>query len=368
MSDPFDAQLYMSYLRSRWRLPAAILAVALFTSATLSLLQSRKFTATVSLLIEPPASSDPRAAMAVSPIYLESLKTYEYFASSDHLFAQAVDKFGLRKEKWGQRPLESLKRAILRVAIPRNTKVLEISVTLPDAPKAHALASYIAERTVELSRSTGRSADDEFAGSARTTAEEALKRFHAVQSALEAAMKRAPTREVLEAELVQLRERRAEIQRLALSASLALADMQNRKDEELLRERFRSTKAHWERLRQEGETLATEAARKEQLLAQREAEIELLSAEYKNAQRVREQAEKRFREIQDTAGYRSERISLLDPGVVPERPSSPNLPLNLLVATALALIVSLIYLTAAFSLRSRHLDLPLKFSRVFDKP
>jgi uncharacterized protein involved in exopolysaccharide biosynthesis len=181
-------------------------------------------------------------------------------------------------------------------------------------------------------------------------------------------MKRSPTREILQAELAQLREQSAELQRLILSAELSLADLQNRENGESVQERIRSTQAHGETLRQRGDALARQTARKEQLLADRTAEIELLSSEYRNAQQVREQAENRFRDIQETAGYRSERISLLDPGVVPERPSSPNVPINLLVAAALALIVSMVYLTAEYSLRSRHVDVALRFSRVYDKP
>jgi uncharacterized protein involved in exopolysaccharide biosynthesis len=50
------------------------------------------------------------------------------------------------------------------------------------------------------------------------------------------------------------------------------------------------------------------------------------------------------------AGSYGERLELLDPGVVPERPSSPNLPLNVVVACSLALLFSLGYLTLAYGL------------------
>ena len=40
--------------------------------------------------------------MAVSPIYLESLKTYEHYAESDSLFQNALDRFGLRRALSGQ--------------------------------------------------------------------------------------------------------------------------------------------------------------------------------------------------------------------------------------------------------------------------
>ena len=93
--------------------------------------------------------ADLRAAMAVSPIYLESLKTYEHFASSDSLFQRALEKFGVARH-----PLESVKRRVLKVQIVRNTRILEIAATLPEPVKAQALAKYIAEAAVELNRST----------------------------------------------------------------------------------------------------------------------------------------------------------------------------------------------------------------------
>ena len=98
-----------------------------------------------------PAGSDPRSTMAVSPIYFESLKTYEQFAGGDSLFQKAVDQFQLRSSMAG-RPIEAVKKRVLRVGVVRNTRILEISATLPDARQAQALAKYMAESTVELSR------------------------------------------------------------------------------------------------------------------------------------------------------------------------------------------------------------------------
>ena len=109
-----------------------------------------QYTATARLVIDPPAGADLRAAMAVSPIYLESLKTYEHFAASDSLFQKAAQQFGLAGG-----PSKSLKRRVLQVQLVRNTRILEISVTLPDAKKAQALATFLAEATVETNRAVG---------------------------------------------------------------------------------------------------------------------------------------------------------------------------------------------------------------------
>ena len=45
------------------------------------------------------------------------------------------------------------------------------------------------------------------------------------------------------------------------------------------------------------------------------------------------------------AGYRGERLKIIDPGIVPERPSSPNLPLNVAAALLLGLVLPILWLT-----------------------
>ncbi len=151
MAGVLDPFLYISYLGRRWKfvLLSAAVAVALATCVTLTL--PREYTATARLVVEPPAGADPRSAMSVSPIYFESLKTYEQFAASDSLFRKALDRFHLRADL-GARPIESLKKQVLKVGMIRNTRILEISATLPDARKAHELAQFVAESTVNLNR------------------------------------------------------------------------------------------------------------------------------------------------------------------------------------------------------------------------
>ena len=106
------------------------------------------------------AGADLRAAMAISPVYLEALKTYEEFASSDQMFQAAVKQFRLRN-LLGSKPMEALKRSVLHVGIVRNTRILEISATLPDPRTAHELAKSLAESTVALNRSLVSESDQE---------------------------------------------------------------------------------------------------------------------------------------------------------------------------------------------------------------
>jgi uncharacterized protein involved in exopolysaccharide biosynthesis len=56
----------------------------------------------------------------------------------------------------------------------------------------------------------------------------------------------------------------------------------------------------------------------------------------------------RMRDTEASAGYRGERLKLVDPGIIPEQPSSPRLVLNVGAAVLLGLVLSLLYVTIRF--------------------
>jgi uncharacterized protein involved in exopolysaccharide biosynthesis len=121
MYQAFDAFEYVDYLRTRWRVAGAACLVAVLVSLPVSLLMPKRYTATASIVIEPPGSTDARTAIVISPMYLESLKTYERFAESDSLFARAAEKFHLQEAGTASRPIEGLKRSVLKVSKLRDT-------------------------------------------------------------------------------------------------------------------------------------------------------------------------------------------------------------------------------------------------------
>src|SRR5712692_8279795 len=192
MPDPFDAYQFLTHLRARWRLPVIVVTAAVVTSLAISLALPKEYTAQTLLVIEPPAGTDPRASTAVSPIYLESLKTYEHFASSDQLFAQTVERFQLRERRLVT-SLEGLKRSVLDVEIPRNTKILQISVTLSNPQKAHDVAFYIAEETIKLNRKANRAGDEDLLQDAQKSLARAYRRLAEAEAARNRFRKSSPT-------------------------------------------------------------------------------------------------------------------------------------------------------------------------------
>jgi uncharacterized protein involved in exopolysaccharide biosynthesis len=62
-----------------------------------------------------------------------------------------------------------------------------------------------------------------------------------------------------------------------------------------------------------------------------------------------EAANTKLNDIRASAMFRGERLQVIDPGIVPRKPSSPNLLLNITAALLIALVVSVLYLSVQFS-------------------
>jgi len=355
MYQSFDAFEYVEYLRRRWRVAAVACGVALGLSLPLSLLLAKRYTATASIIIEPPGNTDARTAIVISPMYLESLKTYERFADSDSLFARAADKFHLQ-EGGGARPIESLKRGVLKVSKLRDTKIMEISVTLGDPKLAQSMAQYLAEQTVAISHGESLDADREFVDEAEKQAAASARRLKDAQQAWAVLSFREPV-ESLQGELDASVEQQGKLRQQLVETQTDIAEYQEGKaDSQFAREQLQASRARAAVLEKQLQELRRTIQELGATMASRSAQRDALQNEVKSAETASEAAEMRLRELRAAAGSRGERLRVMDPGIVPQRPSSPNVPLNVVAALVLALAASIIYLSFAFVMRRRAVD------------
>ena len=82
MHDSFDVFEYIDFLRARWKfLARGVRRRDRGRRSQPAFCFPKRYTATATILIDPPAGGDPRIATAVSTVYLESLKTYELLAT-----------------------------------------------------------------------------------------------------------------------------------------------------------------------------------------------------------------------------------------------------------------------------------------------
>jgi capsular polysaccharide biosynthesis protein len=349
MQDSFDVLEYVDFLCARWKFLGLACGFAIAAALATGLLLPKRYTATATVLIDPPAGGDPRVAAAVSTVYLESLKTYELLATNDQLFVRAVGQFHLRGQ--GGSPIESLKRRVLKVDKLRDTRALQISVTLPNPSAAQAVAQFIAEGAVELSRSGGKEADEALIQEAALAAGTAKTRLNEAETAWQNAAG-AHSADALRSEV------------------FADGDLKSRAEEQLLDEETDpsddsgSSRTRSEILKRRIGELTRDMDQKSVALAQQSAREENLEALLTSARSAYDAAAQRLADLRVSLGSRTERLRVIDPSIVPQRPSSPNVPLIVIGAASLALCGSLLYLTLSFSLTRgrRRYDLPLRMS------
>ncbi len=335
MAESFDAFRYVRYLRQRGRWILASCTVAVSLALLVSLLLPRQYTATARIVIEPPAGMDVRGTIAVSPIYLESLRTYEHFATSDSLFQKALDQFHLHGD--GSRPIESLKKRILKVEIVRNTRILEISATLPDARKAQALALFVAQSTADLNSSLMAESDEELTRNTERQVGELRARLDQLDGEWSRLVENEPVEE-LHSAIENAGMLRSNLQEQIVNADVQASEIAQSTPHPKTAE-----------LRRQVEALDRQTSEREKTLAERLAHRDKVSSERKTVQGALATAETHLREARANSGYRSERLKIIDPGIVPERPSSPNVPLNLVAALLLGLILPILYFTVAMA-------------------
>jgi uncharacterized protein involved in exopolysaccharide biosynthesis len=361
MYQSFDAFEYVEYLRRRWPVIAVACVVAIALSLTVSLLLPKRYTATASIVIEPPGGADARSATVVSPVYLESLKTYEHFAASDSLFVGAAEHFHL-VSPGGSQAIESLKRGILKVSKIRDTKILEISATLADPKLAQGFAQYVAEETVNMNRGANLVADREFLDDAEKRAAEAQQRLDQAQKA-QANLTATALIGALQADLDASAELQTKLRQDLLDAEANVAEYQQQGDGQFAREQLQSARARVSLLEKRSQELARSISEKSALVAKRTAKRDEVLAELRMAQAAYDSSAARLRDLRSAAGTRGERLRVMDPGIVPQRPSSPNVFLNVTAALLVALVASIVYLSFAFSFRRRSVGFEPAVSR-----
>jgi uncharacterized protein involved in exopolysaccharide biosynthesis len=357
MQPLFDPLAYAGYVRQRWRFVALSCFIAVAVALSISLMVEKKYTAKASLLIDPPGNADARMATAVSPVYLESLKSYEHFASSDTLFRRALDKFHLRS---GGASIESMKRRVLKVSKLRDTRILELSVTLPDPKQAQALAQFLAEQTLRLNEDLLRAGDNDSIAAALADETKAKSEAERQQTALAEFVAKEPA-ETLESEMKSLTASRGKVREELMDARVALAgDEQRLAENPGWKAAAAASRARVSALQSQSETLDRELERKNALLGKATAKRQLLESLTKSAETAYETTAARAREMRSASGSRGERLRIIDPGIVPEGPSSPNVPLNLVIAFVAAAVFSLLYLGVAFQSRPALVRTPLR--------
>jgi uncharacterized protein involved in exopolysaccharide biosynthesis len=335
-----------AYVVSRWRfVVTTVTAAGLLTFAASELLP-RRYTATTTVIIDPPGTNDPRAAMVVNPTYLDSLRTFERFFTSDTLFQQAAQRFHLDA---GTAGTMALRKRVLKVAVQRDTRVLEVSGTLPNPKDAIALVRYITEQSIRASREEAQAADRDTLANVTEELDRARVRFEKARAEWEqAALQGTP--ETLQGEVSAAIGLEAEVSRLRVQAEAEAAewrirardgDAQDRQSSTVLANAGTARAGEYAKRERE---LADEISTRRTLLAALSERHAAASGEFDSARKAFEAALARVRDFSAVNGLRSEHLRVIDPGVEPSQPSSPKVLLNTIAGSLLAACIAVAWL------------------------
>jgi len=348
MAEFFDPIEYLAFLRRNWKFAAIAIGTAVGLTAAASWLLPNQYTATATLVIEPPSGADPRASTAVSAIYLESLKAYEQFAASDSLFERARQKFHL-EEGSGASSTEALRRRVVRVTKLADTKVLQIRATLRDPKLAQALVQFLAEETVALNRSVENQGEREALTEVRKQVEEAGGKLAQAREQFDAAGG-GGAEAVLDAEVRDLSDLKGRLNEQLSYAATSLAELTARAgvgSNESLEQELAAARARGTALAAQIASVNRELSQKAAALATVRARADRSQDQLRAANAAFESMSRRANELAGSSGLRTEQLRIIDPGIVPQQPSFPNVPL----LTGVALLISAMLCLAWLSLR-----------------
>jgi len=206
-------------------------------------------------------------------------------------------------------------------------------VTLPDPVKAQAVANFLAQESANLNRSLGRQTDDEFIAEGQRQVDAAQVRLQQTEHAW-AEMEKTHPFDSLYSETSGLVELRTRLQR------------------EMADERADGAPRAVP-LQEELEALERKISGNQARAAEQRSLAEPLEFELRAARAVRDSALARLSDLRASAGIRGERLRVIDPGIVPQRPSSPRVLLNVLAALFIAAVGSLVAVTFSFVFQQR---------------
>ena len=368
MPNPLEVSLYLRHLRERWKTVAAVAAVAGAVALLVSLALPNKYDATVTLLIQPGAS-DPRYPPPLNQVYLEYLRSYEYVVQGDELLARVLKEFQLGGEPYGY-TVDSFRRRVLDVRLFKNSKLLAVRVRFGDPQKAHQIALFLAREAMKASEALKDADTDRSVRQIGRDLEQARTRLAQAESEVEAFRRQAREDELFRTIQVEM-ESKSEYQRQLGSLRVRVPELEARvaalrgqlketpdklEMEQQVRGLLDEAVADLEGARAKHKAVERALADLAAPLARHQAELLHIQTREQEVQRNYQAARDAFtmlsgraNEARMSAASRSEQLQIADPGIVPERPATPHILFNVLLALSLGALAALAYETWAWN-------------------
>lgn len=339
-TETLDVRSYLRHLGRSWKTLVAVPAVAVSVALLISMALPRKYDAKVTLLVQPGAS-DPRFPPAMNQIYLEYLRSYEQVIQGSGLLARVIQEFHL------DMTVDQFRNQVLNVEMLRFSKLLTIRVRWDDPQRAHQMAQFLAKEAVRSTEGL-RDADAERAvRAAQDEVGRAQARLDEVSSRLLEFRLKTREEELSRAAQVEM-DNKSEFEKQLANSQILVPELEARATAKTEQAKDAAASLAAERakqvaLRKALADLEGSLARHQAALLKAQAGSANLERNYRAAQDALTQATARANEARASATSRSEQLQIADPGIVPQRPSSPHYLFNALLAFALGLFAAVIY-------------------------
>jgi len=212
---------------------------------------------------------------------------------------------------------------------------------------------------VELSRASSSEGDQELLAGLERQENDIRADLEKTEAAWSEAFSREPTAG-LEAAIEEGASQRSTLEEQIQGQEVEIAGLEDRMKGgdaggEMAKEAS-NARARTVELRRQLADLNSRMAEREKVLGARQAHHDQLEADRKAGQTALASIESRLRDARSERGSRGERLQVIDPGIVPERPSSPNIPLNVAVALLAGLALPILFFTWQFSFQEERVS------------
>jgi polysaccharide biosynthesis transport protein len=394
---PFSFWRQWLILRRRLRLIVFGTFACGLAACVFSLLQSKIFEATTYLLVSESKLADLTSRNAAY-VYYDLLRSYETFINNDYLIQKTVEHFQLQQPPYELTPDRFKRRRILQVELSKNTRLLEVSVEFPEPQLAAGIANYFASNAVAFNEEMNTRDAQRTREVLKQQLDQALQGLEKSRQMLLEFSKTSGLEELRESVWNLLEEKsQAETQLAQLNTDLSRVSARRRglgeelqkqapkielkrsvAEDPILKESLSAgnleksavpptafvkeesvnpvyqqvqsllveTDVELLGLKAAAQTVEKAAEARRQKLAVllrekalKESTQDRLTQEYKLASDSYETLSKQYQDAWMNVSARSTDLKVIAPAVVPERPVSPRLWLNIVIASALGLVL-----------------------------
>ncbi len=304
----------------------------------LSLLQSKIYSATAHLLVSESKISDPDATRSPSHVYYELLRSYETLISNDHLIQKTVQNFGLDKHPYDLNVERFKRQRILKVELPKSTRLFKITVQFPDARLSAGIANFFADKAVASNEEMHNQDVQKARGLFRqqlNQAEEEVKRAEENLLKFTGSSKLEQVRQSVSTLVDGHSRKETELTNLIVAVSRSSEKENSQSEIRGLKAAIQAIQRDLEAGRHRLNGLLKERASKEVML-------DHLSHQLETARRSYDSIYRRYQDAATSVKSRSIDVKVIAPAVVPQSPIKPRIQLNILLACLLGFLVSLV--------------------------